>query len=307
MPRQQAIATVFRESPGKNMKKFLIAMMFFSLLGKTCFAQNDSISNENSPDSLNVILSAPINPALLEKYNEEVRENPQKFKRRWQRTLILLQHGDTAPTMAGDIEYLLTHPLWRGQGMRLKAMYRYLQGHLDEAKALMRQNILEGTNIVEQAGFLAKIALSTHDTAAAIAAYRLGWDQHPDENIYVELLHAYRGSWKPPQELLDQGRRVYPGSPGILQTLFDAYGQVGTPACLRERLALAAQAEKTLWPASVDWKIKYAEALLSLEQRKEAETVLIAAVDLLDNDPRLEGENGEFRKKIFSLLEVARK
>lgn len=288
------------------MKTFLITMMLLSAFGKTCFAASDSAPPASLQDSLRVILSEPLNPALLEKYNEEVLENPRKYKRRWQRALILLQHGDTAKTTAEDIDSLLVQPLWRGQGLRLKAMYRYLQRRFDEAKDLMRQNIRDGTNVVEQAGFLAKIALSEKDTNTAIAAYRLGWDQHPDENVYVELLHAY-GRWKTPMELLDEGLRLYPNSPGILQTLFDSYLNLGNPAGFQKCLVISSRAEETLWPMSVDWKIKHAQALLSLNRPHEAESVLLAALDLMDGDPRLEGENGQFRKKIFTMLEGIRK
>ena len=63
-------------------------------------------------------------------------------------------------------------------------MFRYLQGRLNEAKELMQENIRDGFYVVEQAGFLAKIALAEKDTNAAIAAY---------DDFLISTLSVYPG------------------------------------------------------------------------------------------------------------------
>ena len=271
------------------MKTFLIAVLVCLVLGKA-----------------DALLADPINWDLLKRYGEEIRENPGSCKRRWQRSLILLKHGDTAKTTREDIDTLLNHPLWRTQGNRLKALYLYLQGHVDEARAQMKQNIRDSVNVVEQSRLLARIELSRKDTVAAIAAYRLAWDQQRGEDVFVDLAGAYGMRGRPPKEFLQQGLKLYPNSPGVAQTVFEAFFAAGDSSSLKNCLKISGRAADTLWPRSVDWKIRHSRALLASGHPKQAEPFLLQALDLLDEDPRLQGEDGRLRKDLFSLLEKAR-
>jgi hypothetical protein len=256
------------------------------------------------PEISSEVMPETYTPALLEKYDADVRKNPSNRKRRHGRAQILLSHEEYRETTGEDIDSLLAHPVWRTQGERLKAMHLYLQGHTDEAAVLMRQNIRNDVNIVEQARWLARIEVSRRDTGAALAVYRHAWEQHPREETYLEMLakfHQY--GRRPEKDLLEQGRRRFPTDPGVTEAVFDAYLTSGKKEDLRECLELSGRAEKTLWPRSIEWKIKHARTLLALKRRREAEQVLLEAVDLMDGDPRLEGENGVHRNQVFQLLE----
>jgi hypothetical protein len=288
------------------MKKKSSALFFLVALGfSPKFASADIHT-----DSLGRVLTEPLNPVLLETYNREIRDSSTNYKRRSQRTFILLRHGDFGPPTQEDIDTLLNRPDWHDEGERLEAFRLYLQGQLEEAKVLIRKNIQGNVHEHEQARLLAAIALSKQDTSAAIAAYRMTWDLFKDENVYLDMLDLYVGREKPPEELLQEGLSIYPHSPGAIQVIFEAYLTAGDPSSLKKGLAISERAEKVLWPRSVDWKIRHAQVLLALHRKHDAETVLLAALDLADADPRLADQNGNgqpLRQEIFTLLETARK
>ena len=253
------------------------------------------------------VIADPPYPLLLERFSADIRENPQNYLKRVERAALILEHGDADKASEEDIDTLLSHPEWRGEGNCLKAVRLKLQGRLDEAEVLFQKNIREKMHVPEQARLLAAIEMSKKDTSAAIAAYRSAWEKSRDENDYIDLVNLYRGRGKPPQELLNQGLELHPRSPGAIQTIYEVYFAAGDSASLRNCLEISGRAERTLWPLSVDWKIRHAETLLALKRSHEAEPVLLAAMDLLDGDPRLQNESGEvFRKRIFALLEAAR-
>ncbi len=254
------------------------------------------------------VMGDPPYSVLLERYGREIQKHPQDYSQRSERTALMLEHGNDGDTTAEDIDTLLAHPEWRIEGECLQAARLYLQGRLDTAGALARENIRARAHVRDQARLLAHIESARQDTDSAIAAYHLAWDQGHDENDYVDLLSLHRGRGKPPEEILQQGRVLYPHSPGAVQTIFEVYFAAGDPTNLRKALGISEDAEKILWPQSVDWKLRHARVLLSLNRPHEAETVLLAAMDLVDDNPRLRDDAGRpLRKEIFTLLESARK
>jgi tetratricopeptide (TPR) repeat protein len=289
-----------------GMKAFLIGLAIFPVALQAEPAAADTGAHEQ-PEISSEVVPEIYTPALLQKYDADIRKNPSSLKRRHGRAQILLSHEEYRPTTAEDIDTLLAHPIWQTQGERLKAMHLYLLGRSDEAAILMRQNIRNDVNIVEQSRWLARIELSRGDTAAALAAYRYAWEQHPREETYLEVVQKFRQHGRRPDKaLLERGLRMFPTDPGVLSVVFEAYRASGKKADLRRSLDLSARAEKVLWPRSVDWKARHAEVLLALKKPREAEKVLLQAVDLMDGDPRLEGENGDLRTRVFLLLERCR-
>jgi hypothetical protein len=288
------------------MKAFLIG---FALLPAILLAEPGSpdTGTHDRPEISGEVVPETYTPALLEKYNADIRKNPSNRKRRQSRAAILLSHGEYRETTGADIDSLLAHPVWRTQGERLKAMHLYLQGRPDEAAVLMRQNIRNDVNIVEQSRWLARIELSRGDTSAALAVYRYAWKQHPREETYLEMLEKLRQHGSVPERaLLESGLREFPVHPAVLSAVFDAYLASGQKEDLRKALELSGRAEKTLWPRSIDWKVKRAQAFLAVKQPRDAELVLLEAVDLMDADARLEGENAVLRTQVFQLLETCR-
>jgi len=281
------------------MKKILIAMGCLQILGHA----------DIQLDSLGLIKIEPLNPVLMAGYDSEIRENPQFYKKRYYRAYLLLRHGSYAPPVQEDIDTLKGNPDWHDQGERLEAWSLYYQGRLDESEALIRQNIRANTYGHEQARLWAAIELSRKDTAAALGAYRFAWDLFKDENVYMDMLDLYRAENKlPPEKLLKQALKVYTRSPGPILSTYQAYYAAGDPASLRKSLSIAERAQAILWPQSVEWKIRYAQALLSLHRKPAAEKVLLACLDSADSDPRLQDQNGQpLRQEIFTLLETARK
>jgi hypothetical protein len=287
------------------MKAFLIG---FAVLPAVLLAEPASPDTgaHDGPEISGEVVPETYTPALLEKYNADIRKNPSNRKRRQGRAQILLSHDEYRETTGEDIDSLLAHPIWRTQGERLKAMHLYLRGRVDEAAVLMRQNIRNDINILEQARWLARIELSRGDTVAALAVYRFAWEQHPREETYLEMLEKFRQHKRVPEgALLERGVRQFPAHPGVLSTVFEVYFTSGEKKDLRRAFALSGRAE-TLWPRSIDWKIKRARVLLALKKPREAEQVLLGAVDLMDSDPRLDGENGALRRQVFQLLEKSR-
>ena len=246
-------------------------------------------------------------PVMLERYNQDIQENPQNYLKRTERASLVLENRDTVKTTE-DIDTLLSRPEWHNEGLHLKAVRLHLQGRQDEAETLIQQNIRGNIHVSEESRLLAEIELFRKDTAAAITAYRTAWDHDSDETDYIDLLDLQRGRGNTPEELLQQGLRLYPKSPGAIQSVFEVYSMAGDSVSLNKALQVADRAANSLWPLSVDWKIRHAQALLSLKRLHEAEPVLLAALDLLDEDPRLKGQDSEpVRKQIFILLEAARK
>ncbi len=282
----------------KAMKKILLLVGCLQMLGNA----------DIQIDSSGAVKIEPLNTVLLAGYNEQIKETPQFYKKRYYRAYLILRHGSYAPPVQEDIDTLLGHSDWHDQGERLEALSLYFQGRLDEAKSLIQRNIRGNICEHEQASVWAAIELSHKDTAAALGAYRSTWNLFKDENVYMDLLDLYRADNKPvPQDVLREGLRVYPRSPGATQATFEAYFRAGDSASLRKCAAVSAKAEKMLWPQSVDWKIRHAQTLLALHRKKEAETVLLAALDLADADPRQEQAGKPLRAEIFTLLEIARK
>ena len=247
-------------------------------------------------------------PVLLERYGRDIRENPQDYLKRVDRAFLMLEQRDIGKPNSEDIDTLLSHPEWRNEGSRLKAMRLHLQGRFDEAKLLIQQNIRGDIHVQEQARLLADIELSRKDTSAAMDAYRVAWEHGRDETDYIDLLDMHCGRGEPPEELLQKGLGLYPRSPGAIQSIFEVYFAAGDSASLKKSGEISDRAENTLWPLSVDWKIRHARVLISLKRWREAEAVLMAALEVLDDDARLKGPDSEvIRKQIFTLLEASRK
>ncbi len=255
-----------------------------------------------------VVIPDAAYPVLLERYNQDIRRNPQNYLKRVERAFLVLEQGDSAAVVGEDIDTLLLHLQWRAEGNRLKAMRLHHQKRFAEARVLIRENIRANVHVREQAELLADIELLDKDTAAAVAAFRTAWDHDSDETDFINLLDLYRGRGKPPEKFIQQGLRLYPRSAGSIQSIFEVYEAAGDSACLKKAVEISEHAEKILWPLSIDWKISHARVLIALKRRREAEPILLAALDLLDDDARLKGKDSElFRKQIFDLLEESRK
>jgi hypothetical protein len=243
---------------------------------------------------------------LLKYFNRDIAKNPGDYGKRIERAALLLKEGGNGDTLQADIDALLSHPAWRGEGECLMARRLYQQGRLEEARKLIRKNIQGKHHVVEQARLLAAVELRARDTVKAMEAYQIAWNQAREESDFVEwlLLHAER---RPPRDLLNKGLQLYPASAAVNQAVFDAYFSAGDSAGLGQARAIAARASDTLWPLGVDWKIRHARVLIALKKGNEGESVLLDALDVLEGDLRLQGKNGEaYRRQIFSLLEEAR-
>ena len=279
-------------------------MKAFGLLLLCCLSCGQIMAQENA------LFHDPLNTELLENYNKEIRENPTKYRRRWQRASILLRHGEYSAPVQEDIDSLLAQPKWRVLGERLQPIKLYLEGKSEEAATLIRKNIKEnGHSIQEQTRLLATIELAKKDTAAAVAAFQSGWDLYGDENVYVDLLNAYRGWKTPPKETLQKGLERFPNSPGTVQTIYEAYFTSGTPDDMKQCLVISGKAVHVLWPMSVDWKVRHAKALVVSGESDSAESVLQQALELMDSDPRWQSNADNvpaIRKDVFTLLEKIR-
>jgi len=255
----------------------------------------------------NVRPDAPY-PVLLERYDQDIRENPKNYLKRVERALLVLEQRDTGRTTAEDIDTLLSHSEWRNEGLRLNAIRLHHQKRFDEAMSLIQENIRNNIHVREQSRLLADIELFRRDTNGAIDAYHTAWAKDSDETDYIDLLDLQSGRGNPPEELLQQGLHRYPRSAGSIQSIFEVYSAAGDSGSLQKALQVSDRAINTLWPLSVDWKIRHARVLISLKRPREAKPVLLAALDLLDEDVRLKGSDSEpVRKQIFTLLEVVRK
>ena len=291
----------------KVLPLLFVAPLLFPLLEHGVLAQGDFTVRPAPPGSSTVLVPEDINQARMEKYNRDIQSNPQDYRRRWARAELLLKSGRADQPAGEDIDTLLAHPDWAAHGRRWKAFHLCVQGRLEEAEAQALKNVRANEYVQEQTRLIAAIRMFRKDTVGAVAAYRLAWDLYGEEGVYLDLLQAYRGRTKPPEDILQKGLKLYPNSAGAQQDIFEAYVGAGGHANLRKGLGISARAQDTLWPRSVDWKLRHARALIALKEWDKAEPVLLQALDLLDGDARLQGAHGEPRREIFDLLEVSRR
>ncbi|MCD6023866.1 MAG: hypothetical protein K0Q91_782 [Fibrobacteria bacterium] len=242
---------------------------------------------------------------LLEYFSRDIAKNPGAYGKRAERAALLLDEGGNQDSLRADIDTLLSHAAWRGEGQCLAARRLYQQGRLEEARTLIQINIQGRYRVLEQARLLAAVELRVRDTLKAREAYQVAWNHGREESDYVEWLLLH-GDKSPPRGLLETGLQLYPRSAAVTRAVFEAYFFAGDPTGLEQARKIAARAADTLWPLGVDWKIRHARTLLALKKPHEAESVLMAALDILDGDLRLRGKNGEaYHRQIFSLLEEA--
>ncbi len=244
---------------------------------------------------------------ILERFNLDITRKPGDYSKRIERATLLLDEGGSQDTLRADIDTLMAHSAWRAEGECLEARRLFQQGRLDAARKLIRQNIQGKHRVLEQARLLADVELRSKDTLQAMEAYRVAWNQAQDEGDFIDLVGLYARRKPLPPDLSEQGLRLYPLSPGVNRVVFDAYFSEGGSVGLERARAVSAHASDTLWPLGVDWKIRYAQALLALKKKGKAESVLLEALEIQDEDLRLQGKNGEAaRQQIFHLLEAAR-
>jgi hypothetical protein len=158
--------------------------------------------------------------------------------------------------------------------------------------------------------FQAERALARGDTAAAAQAYLSAWKHYNTEDDYLSLLSLRRGAAVSKgasfDALVEEGLRAYPTSPGVYAAVFAAYMGDRTPARLKKTLLLSARGQGELWPTSVDWKIRHAQALIANGKVREAESTLMDALGLLENEAALKPDAPEavrLRHEIFALLQ----
>ncbi len=243
-------------------------------------------------------------------YTREIEDNPYAYLERAERAWTILDHGLTIQPSGEDIDTLLKSPKWRAAGLRLHAVHLYLQDSLDASKAQILKNMGTKADGTEQARILARIELRQKDTAAAMRAYRAGWSNFQEEADFISMLALERDRNILPRKLLEEGIKMHPVSPGAYLAAFEAYWTAGGSANLKKCYELSRKAEATLWPRSTDWKLRYARVLVKMGRRKEAATVALAALELLDDDMRFKShkeEAAQNRKELFSLVQDSRK
>jgi tetratricopeptide (TPR) repeat protein len=244
---------------------------------------------------------------MLERFSRDIAQNPAAYSKRIERATLILDDGGNQDTLRADIDTLRAHSAWRVEGECLEARRLYQQGRLAEARHLIHRNIRGKARVLEQARLLAAVELRAKDTLKAIEAYRIAWEQHAEESDYIDLANLYKGRGRPPEVFLEKGLRLYPQSAGGNRVAFEVYFSAGDPVSLKRAHAISARAADTLWPLGVDWKTLQARALIALKKTDEAESVLLAALEILDGDSRLQGKPGEaYHQQIFLLLEEAR-
>jgi tetratricopeptide (TPR) repeat protein len=244
---------------------------------------------------------------LLDRFTRDIAKNPGDYSKRIERAALLLDDGGSPDTLRADIDTLLAHSAWRAEGECLEARRLYQQGRFDEARKLIRKNIQGGHRVLQQARLLADVELRVRDTLKAMKAYQIAWNQNREESDYIEWVGLYSGRRPLPLELLEQGLRLYPRSPGVNRAVFEVYFSAGDSAGMERARGISARAADTLWPLGVDWKISHARTLIFLKKGDEARSALLEALEVLDGDDRLRGKNGEtYRRQIFQLLEKAR-
>jgi tetratricopeptide (TPR) repeat protein len=244
---------------------------------------------------------------LLERFNGDIAKTPGEYSKRIERAALILDNGGSPDTLRADIDTLMSHSSWRGEGECLEARRLYQQGRLEEARKLIRKNLQGKQHVPQQARLLAAVELRSRDTLKAMEAYQIAWNQAREESDYIDLMGLHAGRKPLPVNLLEQGLRLYPLSAGVNRVVFDAYFSSGVSTGLERAREISARASDTLWPLGVDWKIRHARTLIALKKKDKAESVLLEALEIQDDDLRLQGKNGEAdRQRIFSLLEAAR-
>ena len=158
--------------------------------------------------------------------------------------------------------------------------------------------------------FQADLALDRADTAAALRAYRSGWKRFDIEQDYISLIQLYRAQGRfdaaSLDALLEEGLRAYPVSPGVHAAVFTARLEGGRAEDAGKALAIAARGQGELWPESVDWKIRYARALMASGKSAEVDDALLGALGLLEEDRILKSNAPEalrLRREIFALMQ----
>lgn len=160
--------------------------------------------------------------------------------------------------------------------------------------------------------FLASLDLLRGDTAEAVETYRAAWKAHGFEEDFLAMAELLRAQGRLDDARLEEGLAAHPASPAVHATAFSAWMERRSPAATRKALALATRASEALWPGSVDWKIRRAQALLATggaPELKEAEAALMDALAALDADRALKpgaAEAVRLRKEIFALMAEAR-
>jgi hypothetical protein len=248
--------------------------------------------------------------ATIAVYTREIEDNPYAYLERAERAWTILDHGSTMQPAGEDIDTLLKSAKWRPAGLRLRAVHLYLQDSLDAAKAQILKNLGTAADGTEQARILARIELRLRDTAAALRAYRTGWKNYQEETDFISMLALERDRNIMPRQLLEEGIRVHPVSPGAYLAAFEVYWNAGGPANLKKCHELSRKASSVLWPRSTDWKLRHARVLVKLGRRKEAGAVALAALELLDDDTRFKNEKedaAQNRKELFALMQASRK
>jgi tetratricopeptide (TPR) repeat protein len=262
---------------------------------------------------------------VLNKIAHELEEHPGDYLERSERAFLMLEAGMTGAPLNEDIDTLLSKPAWRTNALRQLAWRLYLLGRYDEAEAQLRKNLDSGVVWPEQYRLLAAIYLMRHDTAAARAAYREGWNHLKMDEDFISLIPLSKQVGIVPDSLLRAGLRVHPKSSGAHAAVYQAYldnaqqvrAKAGTvqkrrdagSVWLAKAIEVSEHAETREWPSSVDWKLRHARALIAAKRLQRAETVLLNAMELLESDARRLADSGtasQTRKEIFALLDSTR-
>jgi tetratricopeptide (TPR) repeat protein len=254
-------------------------------------------------------VAADPNPSETIRHLEEViRATPGgAYAERTERGFLYLESGDTMRVQE-DIDALLASRDWRAEGLHLLAQKYHDQGRLEEARArILESNRLKADPI--KLRLLARVETARRDTAAAMDAWLQVWTHAGYEDDYLSLLTLYQARKMAPDKVLRRGLTLYPDRPGAVKNIFETYRLAGGETRLRACLKISRQAHETWWPRSVDWKIRHARTLVALRRPREAEPVLMAALDLLDGRAPSESGASEFkrlRREVFSLLDTVR-
>ena len=258
-------------------------------------------------------LAVPVaaHPDLSQTLNwlgEVIRARPGgAYAERTERGFLYLESGDTVKVHE-DIDALLASRDWRPEGLHVLAQKLYDQGRFTEARA----RILESQRLKPdpiKVRLLARIETARRDTTAAIATWLQLWEQAAFEDDFLSLLTLYQARRMAPDNVLQRGLALYEDRPGAVRNIFETYRVAGGKSRLQACLKISERAQGEWWPRSVDWKILHARTLIALKRAREAEPVLMAALDLIDEDAGRERNSGASvtRKEIFALLDASRR
>jgi hypothetical protein len=241
----------------------------------------------------------------IARYTREIEDDPYAYRERAERAWTILDHGSAMQPAGEDIDTLIKSPIWRHAGLRLRAVHLYLQDSLEAAKAQVLRNLGTAADGTEQARILARVELRLKDTLAAMRAYRAGWKNYQEESDFISMLTLEKNRNVLPRELLEEGLRVHPVSPGAYLAVFETYWAAGGSENLERCREISGKSESVLWPRSTDWKLRHARVLAKLGRREEAGAAALAALELLDADTRFQSEKEDAarnRQEIFSLI-----